>query len=370
MHHWTKRCGILLGLLALSSSASAQGLKGLGPPGGLSDATPEVLALEIGVLADLNAQFRKGKAALRMDEKLRGFARANAGRAARGELKADAIPGLIESRRLAPFGFYFQFVFGANRRELIAAVRKDRELSRSVAGDFKRVGVGAFYAPAEKPFYQVMLFLAKDIDPRAGQPGLSKAETDPVMETGVERMKSECYDPKLADNPNFKGRALFELVIDGDGGVATQKLLRGLRDELFDGCLLNVVAELRFPKPYKGVPVTLRHPVVFRPPQGDEVIGKLNDGQVRATFAGAALDFRKCYNARTEKLKGRKLKGTILVSVDVTPKGNVSAVDVVENSTRDNPLEDCVVTRIKKLRFPQPKFGGPVTVDFPLDFGS
>ncbi|MEO1174315.1 MAG: TonB family protein, partial [Myxococcota bacterium] len=283
---------------------------------------------------------------------------------------ADDIPDLVESRKLAPFGYYFQFAVGADRRSILAAIRKDRELSKAISADYARIGIGAFFAQADKPFYQVLLLLAKDIDPRAGQPGLSKAETDPVMEQAVEQMKAECYDPKLKENPNFKGQALFELVIDGDGAVATQTLLRGLRNELFDGCLLNVVSGLRFPKPYKGVPVTLRHPVLFKPPQGDRIVGKLSDGQIRATFASAALDFRKCYNARTEKLKGRKLSGRIQVSVAVTPAGNVSSVKVVENSTKDGTLQSCVVSRINKLRFPQPKYGGPVTIDFPLDFGS
>ncbi|MEO1174888.1 MAG: hypothetical protein AAFX94_22965, partial [Myxococcota bacterium] len=45
------RWGLLGGLLLANPSAYAQGLKGLGPPGGLSGATPEVLALESGLLA-------------------------------------------------------------------------------------------------------------------------------------------------------------------------------------------------------------------------------------------------------------------------------------------------------------------------------
>ncbi|MEM6730772.1 MAG: AgmX/PglI C-terminal domain-containing protein [Myxococcota bacterium] len=372
MNRWLCVCGVsALVTLCASTGVRAQGLKGLGPPGGLKSVTPpEVLSLETALLGSINTRYRKKMSSLRNDERLRGFSRAQAQRAAKGEVRADAVPGLIKSRNLAPFGFYYQFVFGADEAEVLKAVRKDRGLSKALGEDYARIGIGAFLAPAEKPFFQVMFLLAKDIDPRAGQPGLSKAQTDPVMDAATESMRRDCYDLELQDNPNFKGQALFEVRIGAAGTVEEAKLLRGVEEDRFDPCILALVNQLTFPKPYKGIPVTLRHPVRFRPPQGDKILGKLSDGQVRSTFARAGLEFRGCYNRRLEKLKGKKLKGRLELSVDVSKTGKVASVDIVKDTTLDLKLQNCVTAIVLKLRFPEPKFGGPVNVSFPLDFGT
>ncbi|MEO0811444.1 MAG: TonB family protein [Myxococcota bacterium] len=363
------RLALSIAVLTSTFPAYAQGLTGLGPPGGLSKVPPEVTRMENALLGKINTIYRKKTSELRADTKLRGFARAQAERAARGQSKASELPALIESRKLAPFGYYFQFVFGETEAKLLKAIEKDRALAKSLSGEFSRIGIGAFLAPAETPFFQVMLLLAKDLDPRAGQPGLSKAQTDPVMNQAAKTMKDSCYDLALRKNPNLRGQVLFELRIGPRGHVDSAKLLRGVEADQFDPCVLSVVQTLRFPEPYKGVPVTLRHPIQFNPPQGTKIVGLLTDGQVRSTFARVAPNFRKCLNDRLEQLMSKKLKGRIELEVDVSKTGNVTKVKIVDDTTLDEPLQRCVTSLVEKLRFPEPKYGGPTTVRFPIDFG-
>lgn len=360
---------LILTLLATPGVSRAQGLEGLGPPGGLNRVSPEAAKIETELLIHINREYRKEAPPLRVDETLRGFARAQAERVARGQANASELPKLIESRKLAPFGYYFQLIYGENAQQLYAAIKKDRELRQSLSGDFARVGVGGFLAPAEEPFFQVMLLLAKDMDPRAGQPGLSKAQTDPVMDAAANQMRANCYDLELQRNPNFGGQALFEIRIDPTGQVDSAELLKGVEPNRFDPCILAVVYGLRFPEPYGDKPVTLRHPVRFTPPQGGKILGLLTDGQVRSTFARAAPEFRKCYNDRLKQLMGKKLKGRIVLSLDISKQGNVENVDLVDDTTLDLPLQNCVTAIASRLRFPEPKYGGPTTVSFPLDFG-
>ncbi|MEL7306154.1 MAG: AgmX/PglI C-terminal domain-containing protein [Myxococcota bacterium] len=353
------------------ASAQAQGLEGLGPPGQLKqDASPKIIQFEDSLHKHLNERYRDSKSALTADPKLRNFARRHARLAASGQVQSTELKDRIKKQRIAPHGYHFQFLAGPNEKAVINAVRRDQALTDALGGDFARIGVGAFLAPADKPFFQVMILLAKDIDPRAGKPGLTAAQTDAVMKGAVLDMEQRCYQNQLERDPNFGGQALFEFLIGAQGAVKEVKLLRSPGDDNFELCLLGIARKLKFPEPYKGVPVTLRHPVRFQPAQGKKILGKLSDGQVRATFARAAADFRACYRQRLEALGRKELAGQILLSLDVTPAGSVSAIDVVDNTTLDKRLEACVVQRVKTLRFPEPKYGGPVNITFPLEFGS
>ena len=65
-----------------------------------------------------------------------------------------------------------------------------------ISGDFSKVGIGAFWVPVAEPYFQIGVILARVPDPRGGQPGLSRSETDPVMHRALPRI-TECYDKAL-----------------------------------------------------------------------------------------------------------------------------------------------------------------------------
>lgn len=356
----------VVALFAFEPGAYSAGLGLQGPPGTLKGAAPPSEAERR--IQKIVRDLRKGMDELKSDPLLVGFARDHATKAARGELDASAVPGLIERQKLAPFGYMFRFIAGKNAKELGRLIRRDKALTKAIRGDFTKYGVGIFEVPNDDPFLQMMILLAKERDPNAGQPGLSRTQTEPEIRRAAEKLRKECYEELLADNPNLRGDILAEMVIGADGSVTSTTLRKKLGDPRFDLCATNALNQLRFPKPYKGVPVTLRNPFRFAPAHGDQVIGVLEQSQVRATFARKAAELRQCQSARRKELAGKKLRGTILLDVVVAPDGSLKKVDVKTDSVGDSKLQACALEHIRSLQFPAPKYGADATFEFPLSF--
>ena len=125
-----------------------------------------------------------------------------------------------------------------------------------------------------------------------------------------------------------------------------------------------MVRKLRFPKPYKGKPVTLDHPMRFSPPQGNRRIGKLSRSEIDRAFMRYRHDFQTCYEKRQKSNK--LLKGTINVKLTVLPDGRVTKV-LLENPF-DSALAECLKPFINRMRFTRPKHSGEVDVVYPLKF--
>lgn len=341
----------------------AQGLLGATPLG-----DPKVAAFE-NELAKLIHDRRKqaGAQALTLDPSLRAFARREAEAAAKGEAQAGSADARIKGEKLAPFGYKFQFVFGAKAQQAFADLTKDAASRAMVEGDFTRLGVGGFYVPVDKPYFQAFVLFVADQDPRAGQPGLAKGETDPVMNAAASRIKMSCYDPLLEQSPNFKGEVLFQVTIGGDGRVSDAKVLKTIGNGFFDGCALEQVKRCVFPAPYKGRPVTLNHPMRFLPPQGEKIVGRLTKAQIAEALVPAEKDLQACYETALAAKKG-KLAGTLELRVVVEPTGKVAEVSVARDGLADETLAACAVERAKRLLFSRPQFDAGVEIVVPLKF--
>lgn len=359
--------------LMVSASVAAQGLPPLGPPsgglgssGGLTNIDPKAMAFEMDLLAQINALRSKQKRpSMTMDNRLRLFARKEAELAARGDPGASNINERIKTGGYAPYGYWVQSLYGANVRDVLAAMRKDKGMRDAVLGEFDKAGLGAFYVPEDPPYFQVTAIMAKSPDPMAGQTGLSTAQTDPVMKQAMTPIQ-ECYNHALERNPNLQGSALAKIVIGGDGTVTEASMLNSLGETMFDACILTVINALKFPRPYKGKPVTLNHPMRFAPPHGSKKVGRLSASQIESTFGRARHGFFTCYESRLRKKP--KLAGTVQVSLVVQPDGRATSINITENTTGDQALGTCIKKRSELLRFPPPQFGGPVNVTYPLNF--
>ena len=101
-------------------------------------------------------------------------------------------------------------------------------------------------------------------------------------------------------------------------------------------------------------------------------------GGVQVSISGAHYDrsvledymwkniegLKQCYIAG----KDSRLFGKIVIHFIIAETGVVSK-SVIKKTTMDNKIvEDCIVQRIKNIRFPQPEDGGVVKVNFPLIF--
>lgn len=359
------RCLAALAVVLGTMPAHAQGLKGLGPPGGLKS-TPALVGFETDVLRLINTlRERSQKPPLVAPPRLLGFVRQQAQRSVRGGDHVAEAQKQISRQGLAPYGYRLQFAYGPRPRDVLRQLQRNPAVAEVLVGDFTTVGVGAFEVPTQPPYYQVALLFIASPDPRAGQPGLSPAQTDPVMQQ-AEGPVRRCYDSARQDDPNLGGEILIALVIDGAGKVTQPRLLRRLGHLGFDTCVLDVVRKLQFPKPYKGKAVTLRHPLRLQPPQGERRLGRLTAAQISGTFRRGQLDFSQCY--RTAAAKNPTLRGQLTVSLTVQKDGSVRDARITNDTLQHPNVRACVLQRVARLRFPPPQFAGEVDLTYPLSF--
>jgi TonB family protein len=350
------------------TTATAQARAGrLGSRRGLGDTDPKAVKLELELFKGIG-ELRKrwSLAALRMDERLRLLARQQAEYGARGDPAAKTFEARLKAEKLVSHGYRVQYVYGLRAGKILADLCKAPEAEQALKEELARIGIGAFWVPDDPPFFQVTVVVARDPDPMAGKPGLSRAQTDPVMKTAAGTIKTLCYESALDRNPNLAGNLIFQLVIAGDGRVETVKLLSKTGTEAFDRCALGVVQQLTFPQPYKGKPVTLNHPMRFVPPQGAKRIGRLTPAQVKQVFRQTQHNFKSCYEARYQE--NPRLAGMLLLTMTVAPDGALKEVAITKDEIGDPPLADCVLSYVRKLIFPAPEYGGEAEVSFPLRF--
>jgi len=83
---------------------------------------------------------------------------------------------------------------------------------------------------------------------------------------------------------------------------------------------------------------------------------------VRNTIKLSLSAFEACY--QNSLRRDSRIKGRIVVSVDVDPNGKVVSAKVDETTIKDNGVVNCITARLKALRFPP--LGEEVDVTVPL----
>ena len=96
------------------------------------------------------------------------------------------------------------------------------------------------------------------------------------------------------------------------------------------------------------------------------VVGALSKDQISRTIKSNRPAVRSCY----EKALGRRpgVEGKVAVRFTIGATGEVTAVDVAEQTVQDEQLSTCLVVAVKSWKFPEPKGGGKVTVTYPFIF--
>src|SRR5262249_48893940 len=105
-------------------------------------------------------------------------------------------------------------------------------------------------------------------EPPPPDPGPSTAPTPmerfgPVVQTRKNELRA-CYDRSRATNPDLKGTAYIDFVIDLEGRV-TRAAVFGttLHDQTLEACLIKVFEQLQFPP--RDVPTHVSYPVQLKP---------------------------------------------------------------------------------------------------------
>lgn len=98
------------------------------------------------------------------------------------------------------------------------------------------------------------------------------------------------------------------------------------------------------------------------------VMGSLDPALIDAVIKRHLEQIKYCYDR--ELPKKPKLSGKLVVNFTIAADGLVTQAKMKSSTMNDGTVEGCVAERFRKLRFPQPKGGGIVNVNYPLLFSS
>lgn len=95
----------------------------------------------------------------------------------------------------------------------------------------------------------------------------------------------------------------------------------------------------------------------------DEEVGVLPDGAVGDTLKKNSWAVQDCVT----RLSGGGLAGRMLIEWEVTPTGAAQNVKVKESELRNPLFEQCMVSAVKRMKFPAAQ-GGNARVSHPFAF--
>lgn len=96
------------------------------------------------------------------------------------------------------------------------------------------------------------------------------------------------------------------------------------------------------------------------------VEGSLDKELIRKVIHSHASQIRFCYES--ELIRNPKLAGKVAVKFVITATGGVATSAVVQSTSGDPTLDQCVSGRVRTWQFPKPKGGGVVVVTYPFLF--
>lgn len=96
------------------------------------------------------------------------------------------------------------------------------------------------------------------------------------------------------------------------------------------------------------------------------VIGGLDKDVIAKIIRSHQNEIKYCYE--TELNKNPNLQGKVAVAFTIDPAGGVSEANVTETTLNSSSAEACMLSRIRRWKFPEPKGGGVVAVTYPWLF--
>lgn len=96
----------------------------------------------------------------------------------------------------------------------------------------------------------------------------------------------------------------------------------------------------------------------------DATVDVSSHGNVGKTMARNSVKFEQCGRDSVSVQTGSAQ--TLELRFTVTPDGQVRNAEVESMSVPDPDLQGCVLTVLKKLKFPPPKDGKPKNISYPL----
>lgn len=94
--------------------------------------------------------------------------------------------------------------------------------------------------------------------------------------------------------------------------------------------------------------------------------GGLSSQEVMAVIRANLNQVRHCYEQVLQRQPN--LSGTVKVRFQIALNGRAQGVKVLSSSIRNANMQSCITSRVRRWKFPRPRGGQPVTVDFPFSF--
>jgi len=102
-------------------------------------------------------------------------------------------------------------------------------------------------------------------------------------------------------------------------------------------------------------------------PPGDPVVsGGLTAGEISSTIRQNLNQIRHCYERYLQRAPGKT--GKVSVKFVINTGGRVASASVRKSNISDRSFRNCIPRRIKKWKFPRPRGGSSVTVNYPFIF--
>lgn len=101
-------------------------------------------------------------------------------------------------------------------------------------------------------------------------------------------------------------------------------------------------------------------------PGRSQVRGTLDRAIIQRVIRAHRAKIRYCYER--ELVKQPKLSGKIVTSFVVSAEGSVSSATVKKSTLGSKGAEQCIVSALKRMKFPKPQGGGIVMVTYPFIF--
>ncbi len=202
----------------------------------------------------------------------------------------------------------------------------------------------------------------------------TKKVEDPLVDSQwIEQVGAEhnhevlkCYEQSLKKNAKLSGDFALEMDADRAGDVTDVRVKKSL-DKDFDVCAVAKARAWKYPWITKQT-FSIQDPYRLY----------LKDGQPMAEFGGVGMDkeavrvivrehiseVRKCYENRLRTKPD--LSGKLILNWEINRDGVVA--NPVASVPLDKEVDNCVIDKLKKWKFPEPPNNRVASVSYPFEF--
>ena len=100
--------------------------------------------------------------------------------------------------------------------------------------------------------------------------------------------------------------------------------------------------------------------------QRPEISGQLDREIIQRVIREHRREIRACYEGELQR--DPDLEGRVVVGFVISSDGQVAGSRISESTLGNSAVEDCVARRVRQWRFPEPRGGGTVNVNYPFVF--